>query len=140
MPMTSLTPNLVVDDVAATVDYYRDVLGFEFQIGVIEGTEDPAFEATGQPLGFAIVKRGDVEIMFQSPASVAADLGDFRPGSGDVVALYVAVDEVDALHDELVGRANVVVPLRDTFYGAREFHIRDCNDVLVGFARQPRRD
>ena len=53
MNLKSVTANIIVSDVARTVDWYREALGFEFTLGVIEGTQDPAFEATGQPLGFA---------------------------------------------------------------------------------------
>jgi uncharacterized glyoxalase superfamily protein PhnB len=139
MSLKSATPNLFVDDVAATVDWYRDVLGFKFGVGVLAGTQEPAFEATGQPLGFAMLSRDGVELMFQSRESLEADLPGTTPGTGDVVALYIDVEDVDALHAQLVDKVDIAVDLRDTFYGAREFHFRDCNGLLVGFAQRPRR-
>lgn len=139
MKLLDVTTNIFVDDVGATVEWYRDVLGFTFDLGVLEGTETPAFEYTGQPLGFAIMSHGDVPVMFQSRTSVAVDLPGVRPASGDAFALYIGVDDVDRLYDRLRDRVDVEVELRDTFYGAREFHFRDCNGVLVGYARRPQR-
>jgi uncharacterized glyoxalase superfamily protein PhnB len=137
MKLLDVTCNIIVDDVGATVDWYRDVLGFTFDIGVLDGTETPAFEYTGQPLGFAIMSHGDTQLMFQSRASVAVDLPGVRPGSGDTFALYIGVDDVDGLYEQLRDKVDVEVELRDTFYGAREFHFRDCNGVLLGYARRP---
>ncbi len=136
MAVKSLTPNLIVPDVARTVDYYRDLLGFEFSLGVLEGTADAAFEYTGQPLAFAIIQRDQVELMLQSADSVAEDLGDYRPGSGDVVALYYDVDDVDSLRAQIPDDVEVIVEMSETFYGSREFHLRDCNGVIVGFAQR----
>jgi uncharacterized glyoxalase superfamily protein PhnB len=139
MSLKSATPNFFVDDVAATGGWYRDTLGFEFSLGVIAGTQDAAFEATGQPLAFAMMKCGGVELMFQSYDSVEEDLSGVSAGSGDSVALYVDVDDVDALYAELAAKVDLIVDLRDTFYGAREFHFRDCNGVLIGYATRPQR-
>ncbi len=137
MRLKSATANIIVSDVARTVDWYRDVLGFEFTVGVIAGTQDPVFEATGQELGFAMLKRDEVELMFQSLESLTEDLPGTTLGSGDGFTLYVDVDDVDALHAEVQSKVEMTVDLRDTFYGAREFHVRDCNGLLLGFARRP---
>ena len=137
MQLLDATTNIFVDDVGATVEWYREVLGFTFDIGVIEGTEDAAFEYTGQELGFAIMSHGEMQIMFQSRTSVAVDLPAVRPASGDAFALYIGVDDVDALYERLRGRVEMEIELRNTFYGAREFHFRDCNGVMLGYAQRP---
>jgi len=136
MTLNSVTANLIVADVTRTVDWYLEVLGFQFTVGVVEGTEDSVFEATGQPLGFAMLKRDAVELMFQSHASVAVELPDMKPATGNGVALYIDVDDVDELHAELSEHVDIVVGLNNTFYGAREFHLRDCNGMIVGFAQR----
>ncbi|NKB89560.1 MAG: hypothetical protein GKS06_15195 [Acidobacteria bacterium] len=139
MAMTTVTPNIFVDDVGKTVDWYRDVLGFKFDVGVIEGTEDSTFEYTGQSLGFAIMSHGDVQLMFQSRGSVAVDLPGIQPASGDAFALYIGVEDVDALYAKVSAQVDLEIDLRDTFYGAREFHFRDCNGTMVGLAQRPER-
>lgn len=139
MALLTLTVNLLVADVNATMTFYVDVLGFEFTLGVIEGTEDTVFESTDERLAFAMLKRDDVDLMLQSHASVAAELDDFRaPQGGDSVALYIDVDDVVALWEQLRERVDVVEDLRTKFYGAQEFSFRDPNGILIGFAQRPR--
>lgn len=50
------------------------------------------------------------------------------------VDLYVYTDDVDSLHQRLKDRVEVVKGLHDTFYGAREFIIRDLNRFWMTFA------
>ena len=49
------------------------------------------------------------------------------------VDLYVHTSGVDALHERLRDRVEVVEPPHDTFYGARELIIRDLNGFWVTF-------
>lgn len=138
MPLKSLTVNMIVQDVLTTAHYYRDVLGFEFVLGVADGSESPVFELKEQPLGFAIIKDGGVELMLSSTTSVEVDLPDYTPcDGGDSVTLYIDVDDVEKLHDQIKDKVTIAKHLETTFYGAREFHIRDCNGYLLGFAQRP---
>jgi uncharacterized glyoxalase superfamily protein PhnB len=122
--MKKLTPVIFVDEVEPCVTFWQD-LGFERTMEVPEGDR----------LGFAAVEKGGVEIMYQSRASVAADLpalaeGDFdRSGS----VLFIEVERLDDLLPLLEG-VEVVVPERTTFYGAREIFVRASCGTVVGFA------
>src|SRR4029077_3988967 len=85
MPMKfqKLTPNLVVRDVAAAMEFYRSVLGFQ-----------PAIKVPDQaPYVFASVTNGGVEIFFNDQKAVAADypaLGS-RP-IGGALTLFIEVE------------------------------------------------
>lgn len=137
MALLGLTVNLLVADVNETARYWTEVLGFELTLGVLEGTEETVFGPTESRLGFAILKRDDVEIMLQSHDSVGAELAGFRASQGgDAVSLYIDVDDVNVLWEELHDEVDVVVELRETFYGAREFAFRDPNGYLIGFAQR----
>lgn len=136
MTLSSLTVNLLVPDVNATVEYYREILGFELSLGVLEGTQDTVFETTEARLGFAMMRNGPIELMFQSHASVADDLPGFAPGSGDAVSLYFDAEDVEAQWEALRDRVEVVKELATTFYGAREFYFRDPNGFVIGLARR----
>lgn len=140
MSLEKLTPNLIVEDVRSSVDWYVDALGFELAVAVPEGTEDHVFSLEGEerPLGFAMLQHGDVELMLMSPGAVESDLPGFRPGSGDRVGLYFDVDDVEALHERLRERALVIEEPHTTFYGAREFSVRDPDGFVLGFAERPR--
>ncbi len=85
-----------------------------------------------------MMKRDEVELMFQSVEGMR-DLPDYTPASGgDAVSLYIDVDDVDSLYATIKDRDTGGKDLGTTFYGAREFHIGDCNGYLVGFAHRPR--
>lgn len=138
MALLTLTVNLLVADVATSVDFYTDVLGFELVLGVPEGTEDVVFDRDDRPLGFAMLERDEVQIMIQSHTSAADDLPGFTPSAGgDAVSLYIDVDDVEALWEQLREKVDVVKPLGTTFYGAKEFHFRDPAGFLVGLASRP---
>lgn len=49
------------------------------------------------------------------------------------VDLYVYTDDVDALHERLKDRVDVVEGPHDTFYGMREVIIRDVNRFWITF-------
>lgn len=137
MAITKLTPNLLVDDVLDCVDFWCDVIGFDFVLGVAEGTQDPVFERKGRPLGFAMLQSGNAEVMFQSCSSIDADIPGLRPSSGgDGFTLFIEVDDVDAMYARIGKKVNLVKDLENTFYGMREFHFRDPAGHIVGLAQR----
>ncbi|MFY9806459.1 MAG: VOC family protein [Pseudonocardiaceae bacterium] len=123
---SKLTPNLKVPDVKKAVEFYES-LGFTTVATVPE--EGIA--------SFAILVDGPVELMLQSGESLVEDIpaaGEREIGSS--IVLYLDVDDIQALHDRVAGKAEVVVPMRDTFYGMREFYITDPHGYLIGFAQK----
>ena len=102
------TPILVVEDVEASVAYYRDALGF---------TVDFTF---GAPPTYAGVYRGRVLLHLQA-ASVAE-----RPTGAS--AVYVYVEDADRTHAELRERgARIDGEPQDYPYGLRDFNVRDLD-------------
>jgi uncharacterized glyoxalase superfamily protein PhnB len=123
--LKTLTPNLMVENVQETINWYRSTLGFE-----------PTAEVPGEGgLAFAIVKRDDVQLMFQSRASLEGDLPVLK---GLPIAasqtFYIEVEGVDDLRRQIDGKAQVVKDLHDTFYGTREFYFTDCNGYVLSFS------
>ena len=125
--MRKLTPIIVVDSLEDALPFWTDRLAFEVTVTVPH--EDR--------LGFAILERGDVQIMYQSRDSVAADLPPLADEvAGQTAVLFVEVDgldELDAVGDALEG-ADVIVPRRSTFYGMDEIFVRAPCGTVVGFA------
>ena len=112
------------------------VLGFGLAMGVPEGTQRVVTTREGSgPLGFAIIKRNEVELMLQSQTSVAEELPEFskRP-LGGTVTLYIEVADVSGLYQSMKGRATILKDLHTTFYGAKEFCIRDNSGYVLTFA------
>jgi biotin operon repressor/uncharacterized glyoxalase superfamily protein PhnB len=84
-------------------------------------------------LVFASVESGPVEVMYQTRASVEADLTEAVPPPGNGVALFIHVDDLDAVEAAVAG-APIVKPRHTTFYGSTEIYVREPGGFMVGFA------
>jgi orotate phosphoribosyltransferase len=107
-----------VPDVRATVEWYQSV-GFS----VINTYGDD-----GEGLSFALLSFGRSMVMFNEGG---------KPSTSDrrEVDLYVYSNGVDEIYQRLKGRADVVETPHDTFYGMREFVIRDLNRFWITFGQ-----
>jgi len=121
--MKKLTPVLVVDDVKPCVDWWCGRLGFEKRVEVPEGSA----------LGFVILVVGDVEIMYQSRRSVAADIPALTAESFHT-CLFLEVSDLDSVERRLQG-ADFVFARRQTPYGATEIAVHDPANNVVVFAQ-----
>ncbi|MCK5581974.1 MAG: VOC family protein [Candidatus Omnitrophica bacterium] len=131
-----ITPNMMVKDINLTLDFYCNILGFDLVIGVIEGTQDIVVERQeNQLLAFAIVKSGNVELMFQTEKSLTEEISQLEGTNvGSSTVLYIEVEDVKKVYDELKDKVIVVKDIETKFYGKREFYFRDCNGYILGFA------
>ncbi|MGZ3429874.1 MAG: VOC family protein, partial [Polyangia bacterium] len=105
--ITEATHVIAVESLAASAAFYHDVLGFD----VLE---------IGDP-GWRIFRNGACRIMAgECPGSLPPrDLGDHS------YFAYLVVDDVDAYHARAVAHGvELVKPLRDEPWGAREFGLR----------------
>lgn len=125
--MKKLSPVIVVDAIEPFLPFWRDRLGFEVTVSV------PHDDA----VGFVILEKGGVEVMYQSRASVEDDLPDL---AGELAEqrpmLFIEVDDstvIDRLERDFEP-ADVVVPRRQTFYGMDEIFLRARCGTVVGFA------
>lgn len=111
-------PMIHVPDVRATVDWYQNI-GFK----VID-----TYGNEGEGLSFAMLSFGSGEVMFNQGG---------QPSTRDrrEVDLYVYSDDVDDLHGRLKDQVEVVQSPHDTFYGMREFIIRDLNRFWITFGQ-----
>ena len=120
-----LTPVLVVDAIEPCLPFWIDRLGFAKTVEVPEG----------DALGFVILVKDGIEVMYQSRASVEHDV----PGTLDTTArlatcLFLEVDDVAAIEQAMRG-VEFVVPRRQTFYGMDEIGVREPGGSLVMFAQ-----
>lgn len=77
----------------------------------------------------------DVEIMFQTRASVLAERPDAADDfAGPSTVLFITVDDLDRVETAIFG-APVVKPRHDTFYGTSELYVKQPGGNLVGFAQ-----
>ena len=124
---TKLTPVLCVEAIEPCLAFWCDRLGFTQTVAVPHG----------DALGFAILSQGEVEVMLQSRASVAADVPALAAGpfASDGVGLFLEVADLDAILAAIVG-CEILVPERTTFYGMREVGVRAPGGFMVLFAQK----
>jgi catechol 2,3-dioxygenase-like lactoylglutathione lyase family enzyme len=115
----------LVDDVFATAEFYRDVLGFTFD------------EFFGVPPSFVMVQRDDVNIMFRQVRPPRTPVA--RPNRtimDETFDAYVYVSNVDQLAAELrAKKADIVEGPVDRIYDMRELLVRDCNGYVIAFGQ-----
>ncbi len=131
--MKKVTPIMTVGAIEPCLPFWTERLGFEITATVPHG----------EALGFAMLQKGKVELMYQSLASVAEDLGPAGAAAGhpglpsrlaaSTTTLFIEVEALDPVVEALSG-ANVVVPRRQTFYGMDEIFVLAPCGTLVGFA------
>jgi uncharacterized glyoxalase superfamily protein PhnB len=113
-----VVPMIHVADVSATVDWYQSI-GF---------TVTDTYDDGGDGLSFAILSYGNSELMFNSG-------GQPSTRHRREVDLYIYSDNIDDLYRRLKDRVEVVKAPHETFYGMREFIIRDLNRFWLTFAQ-----
>ena len=124
--LKKLTPNLMVEDVRKTLNFYEDVLGFE-TLTTVEGDGET---------NFAIVQRDGIELMFQSRKSLSENVPAL---TGSVIGasqtFYIEVSDIDQLYNRVFGKVEIEVDIHSTFYGTREFYFRDVNGYILSFSQ-----
>lgn len=125
MKLSKVTAVMVVQDVQPCIEFWQGKLGFEVKTTVPEGDE----------VGFAILTRDDVEIMYQSVASVAKDNAAILEGAKTLrTVLYFEVDDLDEIDRRLAG-ARRLFERRKTFYGSEEVCVPDPAGNVIVFSR-----
>lgn len=120
--ISKLTPNLIVESIEDGLAFWVRRLGFQKTVEVPDGKR----------LGFVILKRGALELMLQSRASLEKDVAEIADGPHRAV-LYFEVAELGPIRQALQGWPRAA-PERTTFYGARELIVRDPDGHLIFFA------
>ncbi len=123
--LKKITPNIMVKDVNKTIEFYKEVLGFELINTVPESGE---YE-------WAQVKLGKVELMFQTQASLVKGIAGFEGVSPfATIVFYIEVEGLQVLYDRIKQKVKIVDDIHETFYGMKEFCIEDCNGYFLTFA------
>lgn len=120
-----LTPILYVERIEPVLPFWVDRLGYTRTAEVPHG----------DVLGFVILEKDGVEIMYQTRDSVHADLPVVADGlvmRGSL--LFIEVDDLAAVERAMEG-AEILVPRRKTPYGAEEVFVREPAGNVVGFAQ-----
>jgi uncharacterized glyoxalase superfamily protein PhnB len=125
--MLSITPELLVDNLPKTLDWYKSVLGFET---IFISPE------SGVPT-FARIKLGSAEIMLFTRSDFGKEIPAFStaPMGGSFV-LYLEVEDIKTIWSRVKDKTIVIQPLHQTTYGSEEFSIQDCNGYHLMFGER----
>ncbi|HEX6926133.1 MAG TPA: VOC family protein [Longimicrobiaceae bacterium] len=121
--ITSVAPVLLVRDVVAAAEHYRDRLGFTFE------------RFWGDPPDFCMVKRDGIIVMLSQVPPQTQVVPHWKVVH-QLWSAYFWVDDADVLHDEFVRRgATIDYGLSDKPYGIREFGVQDLDGHDLGFGQ-----
>jgi uncharacterized glyoxalase superfamily protein PhnB len=124
MAVKKITAVLLADRIEPCVKFWVEQLGFEKTIDVPEGDH----------LAFASLQKGPIELMYQTYSSVESDDHSHKGFTKGPTFLYVEVENLDETIRAVNG-AEVVMPVRTTFYGAKEIGVKDPAGHIVTFAQ-----
>ncbi len=113
--MQVVTPMIHVPDVRKTIDWYVSI-GF-----VVTGTDEECGD-----LNWARLSLDGSDVMFASG-------GQASSSERREVDLYIDAKDIARVFERVKTKAEVVEGLHDTFYGMREFIVRDVNGFWVTF-------
>ena len=124
--LKKMTPNMVVENVNATIEWYQNVLGC-FEV-VLTDPESGKYD-------WALMACEDVEIMFQSKDSIRESIKEFRlPDKGCNAIMYIEMEYLKGFRKRIDGKVEIVQDIHTTSYGIQELSIRDCNGFILVFA------
>ena len=122
--MKKLTPVIMVDAIEPCLPFWE-------RLGFVKTAEVPE----GDRLGFVILVKDSVEVMYQTHESVEKDAAGLVPRArGHGAALFIEVSDVESVERALEG-IDVVIPRRKTFYGMDEIGVREPGGHVVMFAQ-----
>ena len=126
------TPVLVVERIEPVIPFWS-------KLGVTPTTQVPDAAAGDGRLGFVILAAPGIEVMYQTLASVQADVvqsswvKDAFPDTPQRICLFIEVSRLAEVEEKLQGE-RLVMPRRTTFYGMAETGYTDPCGNLVIFA------
>lgn len=121
--ISGISPFFIVSDMAATLSFYCDRLGFAV-----------TFQEPAPNDFFAIVRRDGAMIMFKDVGVEPLPNCEREPAAR--WDAYLHVPDPDALAAELASRGvTFSVPLKDTEDGLRGFELRDTDGYVLFFGR-----
>lgn len=121
MKLLNVAPVLLVRDVVAAANYYRDKLGFAYD------------RLWGEPPNFCMVRRDGLTVML----SEAPDDAKLVPHWQVVEKMWDAyfwVEDVEAIYDEYQRSGAIIdYTLHLKPYGVKEFGVQDIDDHDIAF-------
>ena len=128
MMINKSTPILHVKSVEPSLKFWTERFGFKKTIEVSEGDH----------LGFIALENGPVEVMYQTYSGMKADPANPLAHAVEQGPsfLFMEVSDIKAVAESLKG-AEIVQPIHETFYGAKEIVAKEPGGHFVIFSQLP---
>jgi len=121
--MTSITPNLKINDIGKSLKFYETILGFEIIMKVPD--VNPVW---------IMLKNGNAEIMLQQKESIEEEYPSLKEKESGALTFYTVVEDSEALYGKIKNNVNIVHHLHVTPYGRKEFSVTDPDGFIFTFA------
>ena len=126
--LTNITPNLMVENVKKTMDFYKNVLEFSIIDSVPnnEGNFD-----------FAILSKDQCTLMLQKKESLIEEYpiletDQVKPS----LSLFFITDDITKIAALVKKKTPFLKEIHETSYGTKEFAIADNNGYVLTFAEK----
>ena len=122
--MKSITIELMVEDIGKTVEFYKNILGFNIVLN--EPKENPVF---------TIIENNKVKIMLYYRGAFVKEVPEFSKWvTGGTVALYINVEDIEMWYEKLKDKVEIIQKLYLTSYNSKEFSFKDINGYVLIFS------
>lgn len=119
----TITTNIMVANVKETINFYEEKLGFQKVVSVPE---------EGEVLNFAILNKDKISVMLQEQKNLLEEYPTLqREAIVPTFTLFITVDDVAKMYDELKNKVKIAKELHKTFYGKDEFAVFDNNGNIL---------
>jgi len=118
-----------------TIKYYQK--NFDFEVQMLVDESKTIFDTQiKEELNYvwAMIHKTNVSLMLQSIESLKEDVGDFFQNLGASLTMYIEVENVDELYLKIKDKVTIYKEIETTWYGQKEFYIKDINGYILGFA------
>ena len=124
MKAKQLIPELLVEDLPKTLQFYREILRFRSEI--VFPKKNPIFAQVG---------KDDVHIMLYARSDFAKEIPQLKKVKmGGSVLLYIKAKKIEDFYKRIKKSVTVIQKLHKTDYNSLEFTIEDCNGYLIAFS------
>jgi uncharacterized glyoxalase superfamily protein PhnB len=124
MEISQLIPELLVEDITKTINFYHDILGFDNEVMFPES--NPVFVR---------MKKDNTSIMFYARHEFEAEIPKLKQiKMGGSFLLYLKISGIKAFYDQVKNQVTLIQSIQKKDYGPTEFIIEDCNGYLICYS------
>lgn len=116
-----VTPILQVEQIDATIDYYKDILGFE--VAIDHQVSDESI--------YTVLEKDNTQLIFQKAETSNIENRKDRPGN--IIQLNFEIDNIEKYYQLISNKSKIIKDIQKTGNGKYEFTVEDINGYLLIF-------